>query len=265
MTFVLPLLCLLCYAVTAGIMTSRLFHQEGPKSRLTTALSGAALALHFVLLTQSLTAEPGQNMSIINVISLVAWLVSLAMFSSSFYLPNAILLPVVYGFSALVVAGGVLIPDQYIVNIALHPELIIHISLALFAYGCLMIAMLYAIQLNYINGRLKQKKASLLHSSLPPLMAVEHILFKLLLVGTLLLTLSLASGFVFLDDMFAQHQAHKTILSLIAWVLYVAVLIGHAKWGWRGRSMLTTTFIGAFLLTLAYFGSRFVREVLLNT
>ena len=96
-------------------------------------------------------------------------------------------------------------------------------------------------------------------------MAVENILFKLLLVGTILLTLSLVSGFIFLDNMFAKEQAHKTILSLIAWGLYTTILMGHFIFGWRGKPVIWSTIIGGTLLTMAYFGSRFVREVILNT
>ena len=112
--------------------------------------------------------------------------------------------------------------------------------------------------------RLKEKKASLLHSSLPPLMMVEGILFKLLTVGTILLTLSLISGFVFLENMFAQGQAHKTILSILAWLVFSIELFGHFKFGWRGKPIIFATIAGSLLLSLAYFGSRFVKEIILS-
>lgn len=257
-------ICVAFYFAAAGVIASRLFHHQGPNQRTSAYLGIIALVLHLVLLSNSIVVEPGQNMSLGNVVSLVAWLISITMTISSFYLPNAILLPVVFGFSGLVVLANVFLPDTYIVNIELRPGLLVHITLALFSYGSLMIALLYAMQLSYINERLKQKKASILHSSLPPLMAVEGIFFKLLLVGTVLLTLSLATGFVFLDDMFATQHVHKTVLSLFAWVVFVTLVIGHQQWGWRGKPIITGTVVGAVLLTLAYFGSRFVREVIIN-
>lgn len=260
----LGLACFLLYIFAAGAITSRLFHKQGPNQKLSTVLVIAALILHLILLADSIFVEPGQNMSMSNVASLVAWLIALSMTLASFSMPNTILLPVVFGFTAIVVLFNLLIPDTYIVNIELRPALIVHITLALFAYGSLMIALLYALQLSYISGRLKQKQASLLHSSLPPLMAVENIFFKLLLVGTVLLTLSLISGFVFLDGMFTKEQAHQTVLSLLAWLVFNIVLIGHHKLGWRGQPVISATVVGAFLLTLAYFGSRFVKEVILN-
>ena len=261
---IIGLICVALYIAAASIVASRLFHHQGPERKISTALAVAALALHFFMLSDSIFIEPGQNMSMSNVASLIAWLIVLTMTAASFVLPNAILLPVVFGFAALIVLLGLFVPDTYIMNIEVQPALLTHITLALFAYGSLIIAMLYALQLSYINVRLKQKNASLLHSSLPPLMAVEQIFFKLLLTGTVLLTLSLLSGFVFLDNMFAKEQAHKTVFSILAWCVYVVVLFGHSRWGWRGKPVISATVAGAVLLTLAYFGSRFVREVIIN-
>ncbi|MFQ3190266.1 MAG: ABC-type uncharacterized transport system permease subunit [Paraglaciecola sp.] len=78
------------------------------------------------------------------------------------------------------------------------------------------------------------------------------------------MTLSLVSGFMFLDNMFGKEQSHKTVLSLLAWGLYSIILMGHSLFGWRGKPVIWSTIISGVLLTLAYFGSRFVREVILN-
>lgn len=261
---IIGILCAVLYFTAAGVVASRLFHHQGPNRNLSASLALIAGGLHIYLLSQGIFQEPGQNMSMSNVASLIAWLISMTMMAASFILPNAILLPVVFGFAGLIVLLSVFVPDTYIMQIDVQPALLVHISLALFAYGCLMIALLYALQLSYINVRLKQKQASILHSSLPPLMAVEQIFFKLLLTGLILLTLSLISGFVFLDGMFATGQIHKTTLSIMAWLVYGLVLIGHKQWGWRGKPVITATIVGSVLLTLAYFGSRFVKEVLLG-
>lgn len=252
------------YLIATGHISARLFHHEGPKHKLSVLVGSLAVIAHLVLVIDGIFSGSGQNMSILNVASLVALMITLSMTIASFSLPNALLLPMVYGFAAIVVLINQLIPDSYVMYIDMRPALITHITLALFAYGCLMISMLYALQLSYINFRLKHKQVSLLHSSLPPLMIVERIFFRLLLIGTTILTLSLISGFVFLDDMFAQHQAHKTLLSLIAWLLFSILLLGHHKLGWRGRPIIIGTVTGALILTLAYFGSRFVKEVLLG-
>lgn len=260
------IVCFLLYSVASGIVVAGMFQEKGHNKPIATMCVLVAMAVHLIILRSGILvdSELGQNMSMLNVASLVGWLISVTMLAASFKLSNTILLPVGYGFTGLIVLLSGVIPSSYVMQIGVQPNLLIHISLALFAFACLSIASLYAVQLSYINFRLKEKNASLLHSSLPPLMAVENILFKLLLMGTILLTLSLISGFMFLDSMFAKEQAHKTVLSLLAWGLYSIILFGHYTFGWRGKPVIWSTIFGGLLLTLAYFGSRFVREVLLN-
>ncbi|MCU7555181.1 cytochrome c biogenesis protein CcsA [Alteromonas sp. ASW11-19] len=251
------------YFLAAFILMGRFVHKEGPNQRLGYVLAVIAVLAHAIFLSGAIMQVPGQNMSITNVLSLVAWLITISMLLSARVLPNTILLPVVYGFAGLTVLASLFIPVAYIMQIQLEPGLIIHITLSLIAYGLLAIAFLYALQMSFITHKLKQKGASLLHSSLPPLMLVEGILFKLLLAGTLFLVVSLISGFVFLDDMFSRTAAHKTVLSLIALLVYVFLLAGQRVWGWRGKQVIALTTTGLVLLSLAYFGSRVVREWLL--
>jgi ABC-type uncharacterized transport system permease subunit len=260
----LAMLCFAFYGLSAAIIVHGLFSQQVTHNRFLLISTMAAIVIHGMIIIHVLFVEADQSMSMLKVASLVAWLINVTMLIASLKLPTSILLPVVYSFSGLIVLLSDLMPGAHVVEVNMPPALLVHITLSLFAYACLGIAVLYAIQLAYINLRLKEKSASLLDTSLPPLMVVEGILFKLLLVGTVLLTLALISGFVFLENMFAQEQAHKTLLSLLAWSLYAGILIGHFRFGWRGKPVITATIIGSILLTLAYFGSRFVREVLIN-
>ncbi len=252
------------YLGAAGYITSRLHKQQGPNIKIIAVLAAISLLTHLATLSNEIFIAPGQNMSMLNVASLLTWVIAISMSLASYTMSSAILLPVVYSSAALALLAGLLIPTTHIVHFELRPNLIIHITLALLAYGCLVIALLYALQTSYINARLKQKQASLLHSSLPPLMQVETILFKLLATGTLLLTLSLISGFVFLDNMFDKEQAHKTVLSIVAWGIFCLTLFGHYRLGWRRKTLVSMTIAGTAILTLAYFGSRFVKEVILS-
>ncbi|MFT2091255.1 inner membrane protein YpjD [Paraglaciecola sp. 2405UD69-4] len=261
----LDLLCFVFYLIASAIVVAGMFDKKGPNKTYAAFFVAVALVLHAFILQAGVLLAPGQNMSLLNVASLIGWLVSLSMLLTSFKLPNTILLPVIYVFSGLIVILNSQLPGAHMMDLSIKPSLLVHIALSLLAYASLAIAFLYTLQLSYINLRLKEKKASLLHSSLPPLMAVEDILFKLLWIGTILLTLSLATGFMFLDDMFAKEQAHKTLLSLLAWVIYSIIVIGHWIYGWRGRIMIFSNILAAVLLTLGYFGSRFVREVILNS
>lgn len=255
---------LVVYIALVALLLKRFSKNLPDRHPLFLPLAGVALIAHLYVVAGAIFMESGQNMSIVNVASLIAWLISASMTVASLYMTTALLLPVVYAFSSVIILLKLFIPSTYIMQISMHPSLVLHVSLALLAYGCLMIALLYALQFGYINARLKQKQTSIVASHLPPLMLVESILFKLLFVGTILLTLSLATGFAFLEDMFAQHQVHKTVLSVIAWLIFVITCIGHYRFGWRGKPVIASTIVATSLFTLAYFGSRFVKEVLLS-
>ena len=98
--------------------------------------------------------------------------------------------------------------------------------------------------------------------SLPPLQIMEKLLFEMIWTGFILLTASLITGMLVFDDLFAQHLVHKTALSIIAWLLYFALLVGRHVMGWRSQKAVRWT-VGSFtLLMLAFFGSKFVIELL---
>jgi ABC-type uncharacterized transport system permease subunit len=155
-------------------------------------------------------------------------------------------------------------PVDWGADISAGHGLVFHITLSLVAYGILALATLYALQTSYLNRVLKNRKGHILLSKLPPLMTVEKYFFNLLALGTFVLFIALGSGFVFLDDMFAQQQAHKTILTSLAALLYLIAVILHRASGLRGRIIVVLTVIASTLLTLGYFGSRFVKDFLLS-
>lgn len=93
---------------------------------------------------------------------------------------------------------------------------------------------------------------------------MEVMLFELLFVGVVLLTLSIISGFLFVDDIFAQSLVHKTLLTMLAWVLFSVLLWGHHKLGWRSQIAVRLTLAGFAALMLAFFGSKLVLELVLQ-
>ena len=92
---------------------------------------------------------------------------------------------------------------------------------------------------------------------------MENLLFEILWIGIILLTLSLISGLIFIEDIFAQHLLHKTVLSIAAWITFALLLWFHYQWGWRSRKAVNWTVGGFSLLLLGYFGSKFVLELIL--
>ena len=139
-----------------------------------------------------------------------------------------------------------------------------HVILSILAYSLLTIATLQAMLLAYQNHHLKSKSNLQYLRYLPPLQTMEALLFELIWAGEILLTLSILSGFIFLDNIFAQHLVHKTVFSMAAWLVYGFLLFGKYKMGWRGNIAVRWTLAGFLFLMLAYFGSKLVLEIILQ-
>ena len=139
-----------------------------------------------------------------------------------------------------------------------------HVILSILAYSLLTIATLQAMLLAYQNHHLKSKSNLQYLRYLPPLQTMEALLFELVWAGEILLTLSILSGFIFLDNIFAQHLVHKTVFSMAAWMVYGFLLFGKYKMGWRGNTAIRWTLAGFLFLMLAYFGSKLVLEIILQ-
>jgi ABC-type uncharacterized transport system permease subunit len=138
----------------------------------------------------------------------------------------------------------------------------VHIGLALFSYSTLIIATLYALQLAWLDYLLKHKKLSF-SADMPPLMSIERKMFHITQIGVVLLTLTLCTGLLYMDNLFSKENVHKAVLSIMAWFVYIVLLWGHYHEGWRGRRVVWFSFAGSFLLTMAYFGSRLLQELMM--
>jgi ABC-type uncharacterized transport system permease subunit len=92
---------------------------------------------------------------------------------------------------------------------------------------------------------------------------MEVLLFQFIGFGFLCLSASLLTGFLYLEDIFAQHLVHKTVLSIIGWVLLAILLFGRFRFGWRGKTAIRWTLSAFAFLMLAYFGSKLVLEFIL--
>ena len=144
------------------------------------------------------------------------------------------------------------------------PAMEVHVISSLLAFAVFSIAGLHALVLIVQDRLLRSRRPLILVQSLPPLTAMEGLLFQLLGGGFMLLTLALGTGLLFVDNLFAQHLAHKTLLSLLAWLVFGALLLGRWRFGWRGRRAAQLTLAGVLVLALAYFGSKLVLEVVLE-
>jgi len=255
------------YFVSGLLIGLRLFGQPDarrPPRALAIGLGMLATALHAVLIwTQTLT-DTGLNVAFFSVTSLVAWAIAVLVLFSALNKPvenlGIVLLPLA-GLAVLLAwrhPGYKLLPDS--TPWALRA----HVLVSLLAYAILTVASVQAILLAIQDRHLHRRQPVGFVRALPPLQTMESLLFEMIALGFLLLSVALGTGFMFLEDMFAQHLAHKTILSVAAWTVFGILLWGRFRFGWRGRTALRWTLAGFVVLMIAYFGSKFVLELILQ-
>ena len=225
------------------------------------SITGVGLIFHAVALYVAIHTDHGINLGLFTMWSLAALVVTAMVLLSSWQKPSESLLVLILPISMLAIALAWLAPVKHIVG-SPPSAMVAHVLLSVMAYGVLMVATCQAILLSYQEHQLRTHRHTI--RTLPPLQTMERLLFEFLLLGVVLLTLSLASGFFFLEDMFAQRLVHKTVLSITAWCLFAALLVGHWRFGWRGQKAVRWTLAGGVFLVLAYFGSRLVVDCLLS-
>ena len=140
----------------------------------------------------------------------------------------------------------------------------LHVVIALLAYSLLAIAAVLALLLATQERSLRTRQPGAFARALPPLTQIESLMFTLIESGFALLTLTLLSGALFIQNLRAQHQAHTAILSVVAWIIFGVLLFGRWRWGWRGYRAVRMTLTGMGFLVLAFFGTKFVLEMIFH-
>lgn len=263
----LSILPLLLYMLCGGLLLFRLLGKDilaGIQKKQILLLAIAALILHTVVLYQSLFTPAGLDIGFYNVLSLVAWLVALLLTLAALTMQIECLGVVVYPFAALMLLVSQLPAQHHLLGYGMPPGIHFHILISILAYSVLSIAAVQAMLLYIQEVQLHNKHPGGFIRELPPLQTMETLLFRMISIGFIVLGISLLSGVVYLEDMFAQHLVHKTILSIIAWGVFGILLWGRWQFGWRGRIAIRWTISGFILLMLAYFGSKFVIELILD-
>lgn len=173
-----------------------------------------------------------------------------------------IILPVMLIFMLLVLV----IPGYAMIESAHHFDNLFHIALSLLTFSVLCMAgaqaLLLAVQERLLRGR---PRGGFLHQ-LPPLEVMESLLFKMIIAGFVLLSVLLGTSFYFFHAVLWTNQwlIHKTMLVLLAWVIFAVLLLGRYLRGWRGRKAIYGTLWGVLLLVVVYFGSKLMLQRLLG-
>lgn len=228
------------------------------------ALGWLAVLAHGASVSDMCDRAGTVNFSFLSVSSLAGLGIALVLLLAALTKPVDKLGVIIFPLSALLIALKLLLPEAAH-TLKIHAwQMSAHILVSMLAYSFLNIAALQALLLALQDWHLRRRRAKGLIRSLPPLQTMEKLLFQLIAVGLALLSLSLLSGLLFVDNLFAQHLVHKTVLSMLAWLVFAILLAGRAIHGWRGQTAIRWTLGGFAALMLAYFGSKIVLEWILN-
>ena len=259
--FLIPLLAALAYlAAAAGLVRSLRAGREDSRASLVLALFG--IVLHATAHGLGWARLHGPDLHFFAALSLVALgmaaLSSLAAVTQKLAALGVIVYPLAAALVLLYHFAGHGHPE------ALDWRLQLHAWLALLAYAALAVAALLALMLWFQDRALRQRRLHDWLRALPPLVQMEALLFRSLGASFVLLTLALITGVVFVENLLAQHLWHKTVLSFLSWLVLGTLLFGRWRFGWRGPRAVKLTLTAMLLLGLAFFGSKFVLEMLLG-
>jgi ABC-type uncharacterized transport system permease subunit len=247
----------------------------------------APFALHTWLLYHGLFAAPELRFGFGQALSVTLWLAVLIYWFEAAFVNLEGMQALVLPLAAVCVMLPALFPGLEAPPYAHAFGFRAHLTLAMLAYSFFTIGALHALLMAVLEGTLhgdhfglgKREAGARAErhaggpgllagplSSLPPLLTLERLLFRILTLGFVLLTLTLLTGALFSEEVFGRafRFNHKTLFAIISWVIFGLLLAGRWRYGWRGRKALRWTLAGFVTLLLAYVGSRFVLEVVLT-
>lgn len=258
------ILSIVLYLAATSLLLRQWLSANNKQSHQPLYFAAAAVIFHAVALKAIIFTSQGIDIGFFSSLTFTAWLMASLLVVASFSLPIGCLGLLVYPFALVTLILRDISDKHILLTDSLAPGLQTHILFSLLAYSLLSIAVAQAILLAIQDRYLHNKHPSGFLHSLPSLETMEIMLFRIITLGVIALSVSLLSGFIYLEDMFAQHLVHKTILSFVAWGVFVILLWGHYKFGWRGKTAIKWSLSGFTLLMLAYFGSKFVIELVLQ-
>ncbi len=273
----LPILPYLINALLYGALAAYFWHaywSPGARALNTQAVLSwrdhwmvlVPLALHTSLLIRSAYAPDGLHLGIGNSVSAILWLTVMIYWIGHFFYRLDGLQILVLPVAALGALLPAVFPSIKPISSSDSPAFTAHLLMAMLAYSLFTIASLHVLLMAMLEKRLHRGTLPAGLSGLPPLLTMEKLLFRIIWAGFLMLTLTLASGLMFSEELFgrAARLNHKTLFGFVSWFVFAALLAGRHWRGWRGRIAVRWTLAGFLLLILAYLGSKFVVEVLLG-
>ena len=225
-----------------------------------------ALGVHAAALFGAMFSGNTLRIGVGDAISAILWLTVLIYWLGSLFYRLEGLQALIMPVAAVAVFLPALLPEAKPLPNTDLLEFKLHLLISMLAYSLFTIASLHVLLMAMLERRLHQGGLPAGLQKLPPLLTMETLLFRIIWAGFIMLSLTLASGMVFSEELFgkAARLNHKTIFGILSWIVFGALLFGRHFYGWRGRIAVRWTLTGFLMLVLAYLGSKFVVEVLLG-
>jgi len=256
------------YLISATRQWQSLTKRKDSDKSLVMILALAAVMSHSASVANNWISDGGLNLAFFDVGTAIALVISLIVIVSSMKKPLENLFIGLFPMAAAVLIASslnTLLGSNETDQITqLSGGLGWHIVLSILAYSIFIISCVQAILLYLQDISLKKHNTRGLVQALPPLQTMDILLFEMIWVGMALLSAAFIVSFPYIEDLRGQHLIHKTTLSAIAWLVFATLLAGRYFYGWRGVIASRWAIVGTGFLILAYFGSKFVLELLLN-
>lgn len=251
--------------LTATALMARQLRGGAGDSRPTPMLwlGGLAVLCHGIALWQRMITPEGIQLGFFPVASLVGALGAALVVLTCLRRPLAWIGLMVFPLSALTLPPALWIQAGEAAR-PLDYGLGAHVLLSVTAHAVFGVAAAHSVLLLIQHRQLKDGHIRGVMRLFPPIQVMEAMLFELLWLGVVLLAGGIVAGFAYVEDLFAQHLVHKTVLSLVALGVFSILLAGHHLFGWRARTAIRMTIAGFVLLVLAFFGSQLVLEYILE-
>jgi len=222
-------------------------------------LLGLAWLLHAATLVLGLAGGQAR-FGFAPALSVTAWLVLTVYAVESRLYPHLNVRRVLAVLGAAAVLLAIFFPGTPLLDLS-SPWSPLHLALGIASYGLFATAVIHAWLMGRAEEQIRQASAQ---SDGVPLLTLERLTFRFVTGGFVLLTATLVAGLLFSEQLHQWKWDHKTVFSVLAWVTFGVLLIGRARFGWRGRAATRVLYAGSVLLLLGYVGSRFVLEVVLH-
>jgi ABC-type uncharacterized transport system permease subunit len=221
----------------------------------------AAWVLHAAVLAWSLLGD-APRFGFAPALSVTAWLVLTVYAVERQVFPQMQARWALSALGAAAVLLALVFPGTPL-HVTATPLLPLHWALGIASYGLFAAAVVHAWLMTRAERTMRQ--ASEPQPGLP-LLTLERLTFRFAGAGFVLLTATLLAGIFFSEVLYGRgwRWDHKSVFSVLSWVAFATLLLGRARFGWRGRKAVRVIYVGSLLLLLAYVGSRFVMEVVLR-